>query len=536
MAEAKGRKRPSSSSSKASVEALMEEAETLKKRTSELASAFVSIGRKAMKPLMDQVKDEKRENPNKMDFQKPLDMFEMALELDEENEEASEAVSELVSIFEEEDLPRPPPNHEHPYDVIVVGCGASGVGMGLMLTKVFDLDSKRVLIVERGERVGESFRRWPSEMRFISPSINTQGWTDSFDLNSVAFGTSPAYTLHSEHPSGQEYAHYLEELVNANDLNIQFRTEVKSIKSIRRGGFTVEVAGEDVGETTKLRSRYVVWAAGEFQYPQGDDQMFPGSELCRHNSSVRSWKKLPGDDFVVIGGYESGMDAVFNLASSGKRCTAVSSTPYWSVTTDDPSTELSPYTMERVRRAFAASSKPPRLLGPLRVFKVEKKGSEGYVVRARWGAPAEKSGGEHRTPIHEDYEEEVGEVGTEVALRTPHPPLLCTGFGGSVALGPAKDLFEWGEEGSGCMAGCPLLNEYDESTKTPGLFLSGPAVRHDKHVFCFVYKFRQRFGVVAEVIARGLGFYTDDTIQRCRQMNMFLDDFECCKGACGEAC
>jgi len=24
---------------------------------------------------------------------------------------------------------------------------------------------------------------------------------------------------------------------------------------------------------------------------------------------VRSWKQLAGDDFVVIGGYESGMDA-----------------------------------------------------------------------------------------------------------------------------------------------------------------------------------------------------------------------------------
>ena len=48
------------------------------------------------------------------------------------------------------------------------------------------------------------------------------------------------------------------------------------------------------------------------------------------------------------------------------------------------------------------------------------------------------------------------------------------------------------------MAGSPLLSDEDESTKTPGLFLVGPAVRHEDHVFCFVYKFRQRFGVVAE--------------------------------------
>ena len=75
-------------------------------------------------------------------------------------------------------------------------------------------------------------------------------------------------------------------------------------------GFEVEVVpvGEDGGEApTILRPRYVVWAAGEFQYPRVAADYFPGSELCVHNSSVRSWKELAGDDFVVIGGYESGM-------------------------------------------------------------------------------------------------------------------------------------------------------------------------------------------------------------------------------------
>ena len=70
-------------------------------------------------------------------------------------------------------------------DVIIVGAGAAGVGCALMLTKTFGLDASRVLLIERGETVGDSFRRWPAEMRFISPSFNQQGWTSSFDLNSV---------------------------------------------------------------------------------------------------------------------------------------------------------------------------------------------------------------------------------------------------------------------------------------------------------------------------------------------------------------
>ena len=136
-----------------------------------------------------------------------------------------------------------------------------------------------------------------------------------------------------------------------------------------------------------------------------------------------------------------------------------------------------------------------------------------------------------------DENVETGEEGAEIELYTPQPPLLCTGFEGSVALGAVKELFEFSDgDGEGCAADAPLLNEYDESTKTPGLFLAGPAVSHDGLVFCFVYKFRQRFAVVADAIARGLGHKTAAAVDKCREMNMFLDDFSCCKGACGEAC
>ena len=117
----------------------------------------------------------------------------------------------------------------------------------------------------------------------------------------------------------------------------------------------------------------MIWAAGEFQYPRATGpSMFTGAEHCLHNSSVRSWSDLKGNDYVVIGGYESGMDAAFNLSSCGKQCTVVASTPFWNVITSDPSTELAPYTAHRIRTA-CASTHPPRLLSPFRVFKVESK-------------------------------------------------------------------------------------------------------------------------------------------------------------------
>ena len=98
------------------------------------------------------------------------------------------------------------------------------------------------------------------------------------------------------------------------------------------------------------------------------------------------------------------------------------------------------------------------------------------------------------------------------------------------------DLADESDEAKGCLAGAPLLTDDDESTKVPGVFLVGPTVRHGELSFCFVYKFRQRFGVVADAICRGLGHDTTAAVEEARKSNMFLDDFSCCKSTCGEAC
>ena len=129
-----------------------------------------------------------------------------------------------------------------------------------------------------------------------------------------------------------------------------------------------------------------------------------------------------------------------------------------------------------------------------------------------------------------------GAEGSELVVHTAQPPVLCTGFEGSVAA-IGRDLFDLADDsGTGCIAGAPLLTAEDESTKTPGVFLVGPTVVQGDLSFCFVYKFRQRFGIVADAIAKGLGRETAAAVDAARDMNMYLDDFECCKAACGEAC
>ena len=103
-------------------------------------------------------------------------------------------------------------------------------------------------------------------------------------------------------------------------------------------------------------------------------------------------------------------------------------------------------------------------------------------------------------------------------------PLLASGFIGSQSM--VKHLFEDREDGF------PLLNEYDETTKFPGMYLCGPSVRHDNHDFCFIFKFRQRFAVVAANIADSMGIPTDDFIEAYKGWGMYLDDLSCCGQEC----
>ena len=88
-----------------------------------------------------------------------------------------------------------------------------------------------------------------------------------------------------------------------------------------------------------------------------------------------------------------------------------------------------------------------------------------------------------------------------------------------------SDLFESREDGF------PLLNDQDESTIVPGIFLCGAAVRHENLIFCFIYKYRQRFAVVAKAIAVSLGLPAED-LEMYRMWGMYLDDLSCCGQEC----
>ncbi|MCP4191667.1 MAG: NAD(P)-binding domain-containing protein [Planctomycetaceae bacterium] len=373
------------------------------------------------------------------------------------------------------------PTKAEAYDVVVVGGGAAGVGVAIALRHA---GIENFVVLER-HIVGASFASWPAETRFITPSFPSNS-VGMLDLNSIAIGVSPAFSLEVEHPTGVEYAAHLRAVAKFFELPIQENTDVKRITKVDEN-FRVDTAD------ATLRARHVIWAAGEFQYPRLSG--FLGAELCRHTATIPSYEKLEGDDFIIVGGYESGVDAAYHLAYRDKRVQLFDKGCPWKDESSDPSVALSTYSQERMREEWFEEHVE---LFPETPIKSVARVDEMYTVTTQDGQ----------------------------CFQSTVPPLLAGGFEGSHKL--VADLFERREDGF------PLLSEHDESTVVPGVFLCGPAVRHDNHVFCFIYKYRQRFAVVAKAIATSLGLPADE-LEKYRQWGMYLDDLSCCGEEC-ETC
>lgn len=364
------------------------------------------------------------------------------------------------------------------HDVLIVGAGPSGIGIAALLQQ---MNCKSYLVLEK-EDIGASFLKWPTEMNFITPSFPAQGFGQT-DLNAIAPKTSPAYTLDMEHPTGEAYAEYLNIIVEHFELPIQTGVTVESVE--KRNNIFHLTTSKGV-----YQSRYVIWAVGQYDYPNINP--FHGSEHAIHNSKISSWKDLNGDEFIIIGGYESGMDAAYQLGSLGKKMTVIAKTNTWEVDSSDPSISLSPYTYNRIRNFFESDALT--VIGDTEVIGIEKK-PNGYLVNTSDGG----------------------------SYLTGEKPILATGFRGGLTL--IENLVTRGQNGE------VLVNDSDESLQTAGLFIAGPELRHENHIFCYIYKFRQRYAVVAEEIGTQLNL--DLTIlSEYKRENFYLKDLS----MCGENC
>lgn len=358
--------------------------------------------------------------------------------------------------------------------VAIIGAGPAGLGVARVLR---DLAIPDVWILERGQ-IGQSFRNWPAGTKLLTPSFagNVFGLTD---LNAISFDSSPGWSLRREHPDGAGYAQYLEQAADAFGLNVQCGVEVRGLLpegegfalNTNRGRFTAD---------------FVIWACGQFGAPSDGD--LPGADLALHYGNVMRWGDVPGDVVYVIGGYESGIDAAIGLARAGKHPIVLDSGAPWLDGDKDPSRSLSPYTLQRLDEA--RQSMDITLIPDAEVIALEREGDGIHILAA-----------DGRSWLSQGV------------------PILATGFGSGTA--PVSDYFDYDENG------LPVLSSQDESAVFPGLFLVGPEVSHNGYLFCFIYKFRQRFAVVARAIAARMGVDTS-VLEIYYENNMFLDDLSCC--------
>ncbi|MEO0569581.1 MAG: NAD(P)/FAD-dependent oxidoreductase [Pseudomonadota bacterium] len=360
-------------------------------------------------------------------------------------------------------------------NVAIVGAGPAGLGVARVLR---DLAIPDVWVLERGV-IGQNFLLWPKETQLLTPSFpgNVFGVTD---LNAISFDSSPGWALKREHPTGRDYARYLDQAALSFDLNVHCSIDVQGL----------EPDGDQLTLHTnrgEIKANFVIWACGQFGKPS--DGGLPGAQHARHYASVETWRDIPGDEAFVIGGYESGIDAAIGLTRAGKSVTVFDIDSPWDDSDKDPSRALSPFTHQRLRDAQRDGA--ITLEGKEEIVAIEKE-ADGIRLYGSNGR----------------------------SWLSAHAPILATGFASGTSL--VSEWFHYDDHG------LPLLTLDDESTALPGLFLVGPEVCHNGYLFCFIYKFRQRFAVVANAIAGRMG-RDASVLELYRDNNMFLDDLACCE-------
>ena len=369
------------------------------------------------------------------------------------------------------------PQPKQTLDALVIGAGPAGIGTALALDAVEDLTFG---VVERGQ-IGQTFLDWPERQTFLTPSFTGNGF-GATDLNAVHPETSPAFSLGADYLTGAQYAKYLRGVVKHFETPVLQDTEVGAVEAVH-DGFEVSTSRGPV------RASALVWAGGEFHHPL--EPRVAGSGLADQSRTAAAWKPRTGE-LVVIGGYESGIDIACHHVEQGARVTVVDGgTPWDAGTGSDPSFLLAPRSRQRLSATLAT----------------------GRLTLS----------GAHANAIKRDGAEHIVSLDNGTRLRAQSRPIAATGFGHG--LGPVAHLFTSRPDG------WPDLDDDDQSTTTPGPFLSGPAIRHGGLKFCFVYKFRQRFAHIARVIGERQG-KDCSALEAWRTAGMLTDDLSCCGVEC----
>jgi putative flavoprotein involved in K+ transport len=179
-------------------------------------------------------------------------------------------------------------------DVLVVGAGQSGLALGYHLQR----RGREVLLVDRNERIGDSWRRRWDSLKLYSPASRD-------GLPGMSFPS-----CRTSYPTKDEMADYLEAYAAHFGLPVRLGTAVEALTQ-EEGRFVAHVAG------SRIEAETVVVASGVFEKPHVP--AFAG-ELSPtitqlHSSTYRNLAQLQDGPVLVVGASHSGADIAHEAAS-----------------------------------------------------------------------------------------------------------------------------------------------------------------------------------------------------------------------------
>ncbi|RUP27003.1 MAG: portal protein [Mycolicibacterium sp.] len=179
------------------------------------------------------------------------------------------------------------------FDTVVIGASQAGLAMGYHLAR----QGRRFVIVDAGDRIGQSWaRRWDS-LRLFTPTRFTH-------LPGLRFPGSPGHL-----PSKDEMADYLRSYAARFELPVELRSRVDELERSDEG-YLVHIA-----ERT-LRADTVVVATGPAMRPRVPEfasQLDPAIRAF-HSIDYRNPGQLKRGSVLIVGAGNSGAEIALDIA------------------------------------------------------------------------------------------------------------------------------------------------------------------------------------------------------------------------------
>jgi putative flavoprotein involved in K+ transport len=182
------------------------------------------------------------------------------------------------------------------FEVIVIGAGQAGLSVGYHLAR----QGLRFVILDAGDRIGDSWRRRWDSLRLFTPAR----------LDGLVGMRFPAPA--NEFPTKDQMADYLE--AYAARFKLPVRTGVRVDRLYRRDGRYVVQAGEQVFEADQ-----VVVAMASYQkqrIPEFARQLSPDI-VQLHSSDYRNLAQLRPGPVLIAGAGNSGSEIALEAARAG---------------------------------------------------------------------------------------------------------------------------------------------------------------------------------------------------------------------------